>query len=90
MSKYDRHCSICNKDVDRDHTVEFCLSQPLQQIKITDEYKKAIEISDAFKKHIWEEGSPHRMRSVFDRKTGEGHIYCISCHKVIWESDDNE
>lgn len=89
MNDKDRFCSICDKDVDRDHTVEFCLSQPLQRIVLTDEYKRAIEISQAFKEHIWKNGV-HRMRSEFDRASGTGHLYCISCHEVIWEDSEEE
>lgn len=58
-------------------------------IAFTPEYRQAVEMTQAFKEHIWVriEGK-HRMRTEFDRKTGNGHIYCISCHKVVWESQD--
>ena len=54
------------------------------QLVFTKEYKNAIEMTAAFKKHIWENGT-HNMRSEFNRASGTGHIYCITCHKVIWE-----
>ena len=53
----------------------------------TREYRRVIKISDAFRKHIWEEGI-HKMYCSFDRDSGTGHIYCVTCHKVVWESDE--
>ena len=71
-------------------TVEFCLSQPLQRIVLTDKYKRAIEIyQSALKEHILKNGF-HRMRSEFDRDSGTGHLYCLSCHELVWEDSEEE
>lgn len=63
--------------------------EELSQLTFTKEYRRAINMTDAFKKHIWENGV-HRMRSQFDRVSGTGHIYCLSCHELVWEDEEDE